>query len=47
MVNEVLKSEDLSKDVYEKKLSSIVNTRLEELTPKMVKEIIQEMIKSI
>ncbi len=44
VVNEALKSEDLSKDVYEK-LSSIVNTRLEELTPKMVKEIIQEMIK--
>ncbi len=44
VVNEALKSEDLSKDVYEK-LSSIVNTRLEELTPRMVKEIIQEMIK--
>ncbi len=44
VVNEALKSEDLSKDVYEK-LSKIVNTRLEELTPKMVKEIIQEMIK--
>ena len=44
VVNEALKSEDLSKDVYEK-LSSIVNTRLEELTPKMVKEIVQEMIK--
>jgi len=44
VVNDALKSEDLSKDVYEK-LSLIVNTRLEELTPKMVKEIIQEMIK--
>ena len=44
VVNEALKSEDLSKDVYEK-LSKIVNTRLEELTPKMVKEIVQEMIK--
>ena len=44
VLNEALKSEDLSKDVYEK-LSKIVNTRLEELTPKMVKEIIQEMIK--
>jgi uncharacterized membrane protein YheB (UPF0754 family) len=43
VVNDALKSEDLSKDVYEK-LSKIVNTRLEELTPKMVKEIIQEMI---
>ena len=44
VVNEALKSEDLSADVYDK-LSRIVNTRLEELTPKMVKEIIQEMIK--
>lgn len=44
VLNDALKSEDLSKDVYEK-LSKIVNTRLEELTPKMVKEIIQEMIK--
>ena len=44
VVNEALKSEDLSADVYEK-LSKIVNTRLEELTPKMVKEIVQEMIK--
>ena len=44
VVNEALKSEDLSKDVYEK-LSKIVNTRLEELTPKMVKEIVQNMIK--
>ncbi len=44
VVNEALKSEDLSQDVYEK-LSRIVNLRLEELTPKMVKEIVQEMIK--
>jgi uncharacterized membrane protein YheB (UPF0754 family) len=44
VVNEALKSEDLSQDVYEK-LSRIVNLRLEELTPKMVKDIIQEMIK--
>ncbi|PUE66101.1 DUF445 family protein [Arcobacter caeni] len=44
VINEALKSEDLTADVYEK-LSRIVNTRLEELTPKMVKEIVQEMIK--
>ena len=44
VVNEALKSEDLSQDVYEK-LSRIVNLRLEELTPKMVKEIVQDMIK--
>ena len=44
VLNEALKSEDLTADVYEK-LSRIVNTRLEELTPKMVKEIVQEMIK--
>ena len=44
VLNEALKSEDLSADVYEK-LSRIVNLRLEELTPKMVKEIVQEMIK--
>lgn len=44
VVNEALKSEDLSEDIYNK-LSKIVNARLEELTPKMVKEIVQEMIK--
>ncbi len=44
VVNDALKSEDLSADVYEK-LSRIVNLRLEELTPKMVKEIVQDMIK--
>ena len=44
VVNDALKSEDLSKDVYEK-LSKIVNTRLEELPPQMVKQISQEWIK--
>ena len=44
VVNEALKSEDLSEDIYNK-LSKIVNTRLEELTPSMVKEIVQDMIK--
>jgi uncharacterized membrane protein YheB (UPF0754 family) len=44
VVNEALKSEDLSEDIYNK-LSKIVNARLEELTPAMVKEIVQEMIK--
>jgi len=44
VVNEALKSEDLSEDIYNK-LSKIVNARLEELTPKMVKDIVQEMIK--
>ncbi len=44
VLNEALKSDDLSEDVY-KKLSSIVNKRLEELTPKMVKELVQNMIK--
>ena len=44
VVNEALKSEDLSKDIYNK-LSLIVNARLEELTPAMVKEIVQDMIK--
>ena len=43
VLNEAIKSPDFSNDVYEK-LSLIVNTRLEELTPKMVKDIIQEMI---
>ena len=43
-VNEALKSEDLSEDIYNK-LSLIVNARLEELTPAMVKEIVQDMIK--
>ena len=44
VLNEALKSEDLSSDVYDK-LSKIVTTRLDELTPKMVKQIIQELIK--
>ena len=44
IVNEALKSEDLSADIYGK-LSKIVNARLEELTPKMVKELVQNLIK--
>ena len=44
VVNEALTSNDLSDDIYEK-LSKIVNARLDELTPKMVKDIVQEMIK--
>ncbi|MBL3520551.1 DUF445 domain-containing protein [Aliarcobacter lanthieri] len=44
IVNNALKSQDLSDDIYEK-LSLIVNRRLEELTPKMVKDIINNMIK--
>ena len=44
VLNEALKSDDLSDDIHEK-LSSIVNKRLDELTPKMVKEIVQEMIR--
>lgn len=44
VLNEAVKSDDLSSDIH-KKLSSIVNNRLEELTPKMVKEIVQEMIR--
>ncbi|WP_026803246.1 DUF445 domain-containing protein [Aliarcobacter lanthieri] len=44
IVNSALKSKDLSDDIYEK-LSLIVNKRLEELTPKMVKDIINNMIK--
>lgn len=44
VLDDALKSEDFSADVHEK-LSKIVNSRLEELTPKMVKEIVQEMIK--
>lgn len=41
---EALKSDDFSDDIH-KKLSSIVNARLDELTPKMVKELIQNMIR--
>jgi uncharacterized membrane protein YheB (UPF0754 family) len=44
VLSEALKSDDLSEDIYNK-LSLIVNTRLEELTPTMVKEIVQDMIK--
>lgn len=44
VLNEALKSDDLSDDIH-KKLSDIVNKRLDELTPKMVKEIVQKMIK--
>jgi len=44
IINEALKSDDLSDDIH-KKLSTIVNKRLDELTPKMVKEIVQEMIR--
>lgn len=44
VLNEALKSDDLSDDIHEK-LSTIVNRRLDELTPKMVKEIVQDMIK--
>lgn len=44
ILNDALKSDDLSDDIY-KKLSSIVNKRLDELTPKMVKEMIQNIIK--
>ena len=44
IVNEVIKSKNFNDEIYEK-ISKIVNTRLEELTPKMVKEIVQNMIK--
>ncbi|XPV68005.1 MAG: DUF445 domain-containing protein [Halarcobacter sp.] len=44
VLNEAVKSDNFSSDIYEK-LSGIVNARLDELTPKMVKEIVQEMIK--
>ncbi len=44
VLNESLKSDALSDDIH-KKLSLIVNTRLEELTSKMVKELVQNMIK--
>ncbi len=44
VLNEALKSDDLSDDIYNK-LSSIVNKRLDELTPKMVKEMIQKIIR--
>ncbi|MFY4763186.1 DUF445 domain-containing protein [Aliarcobacter butzleri] len=44
IVNEAIKSKNFNDEIYEK-ISKIVNTRLEELTPKMVKEIVQNMIK--
>jgi uncharacterized membrane protein YheB (UPF0754 family) len=44
VLDESLKSEDLSKDVHGK-LSEIISSRLDELTPKMVKQIVQDMIK--
>ena len=44
IVSDALKSENLSEDIYNK-LSYIVDARLEELTPAMVKEIVQDMIK--
>lgn len=44
VLDDSLKSEDLSKDVHGK-LSEIVSSRLDELTPKMVKQIVQDMIK--
>lgn len=43
-LNETLKNKDFTDDVY-KKLSTIVDSRLEELTPLMVKEIVQNLIK--
>ncbi|MGB7401402.1 MAG: DUF445 domain-containing protein [Arcobacter sp.] len=43
-LHESLGSSNISDDIYEK-VSSIVNKRLEELTPVMVKEIVQKMIK--
>ena len=44
VLEEALKSDSLSDDIY-KKLSSIVNKRLDELTPSMVKEMVQNIIK--
>ncbi|WP_198305414.1 DUF445 domain-containing protein [Arcobacter vandammei] len=43
-LNEALKNEEFTNDIYNK-LSLIVESRLEELTPKMVKDIVQNMIK--
>ena len=43
-LSEALKNEEFTNEVYAK-LSLIVDSRLEELTPKMVKEIVQNMIK--
>ncbi|WP_418185048.1 DUF445 domain-containing protein [Aliarcobacter vitoriensis] len=44
IVSNALKSQDFSDDIYEK-LSLMVDKRLDELTPKMVKDIINNMIK--
>ncbi|QKF73959.1 DUF445 domain-containing membrane protein [Aliarcobacter faecis] len=43
-MKETLKNEDFTNDIYNK-LTLIVDSRLEELTPKMVKDIVQNMIK--
>ena len=44
VLSDALKSDDFSDDIYNK-LSSIVNKRLDELTPSMVKEMVQNIIK--
>jgi len=44
VLDEALKSDELSDDIYNK-LSSIVNKRLDELTPLMVKQMVQNIIK--
>ncbi len=44
IISDSLKSENLSDEIYNK-LSSIVNRRLNELTPKLVKEMIQNIIR--
>lgn len=43
-LHQSLKNKDVTDDIYEK-VSNIVNKRLDELTPKMVKQIVQKMIK--
>ncbi len=44
VLDEALKSDQLSDDIYNK-LSTIVNKRLDELTPLMVKQMVQNIIK--
>ncbi|KAB7885608.1 DUF445 domain-containing protein [Poseidonibacter ostreae] len=44
VLEEAVKSDDLSEDIYNK-LSQIVNKRLDELTPLMVKQMVQNIIK--
>jgi len=44
VLDEALKSDDLSSDIYNK-LSQIVNKRLDELTPLLVKKMVQSIIK--